>query len=103
MLSRDEEHELALLEESLQEPASRRLARAVEGPVWRHRWKVRAVFAFGVLVWVCGGVTGSDDVTYQGFLVTTLVSGYWLTMFMLRRPDPPPRDGRPRRRRPGGL
>jgi len=61
------------------------------------------VFAFGVLVWVCGGVTGSDDVIYQGFLITTLVSGYWLTMFMLRRPDPPPRDGRPRRRRPGGL
>ena len=98
MLSRDEEHELALLEESLQEPASRRLARAVEGPVWRHRWKVRALFAFGVLVWVCGGVTGSADVTYKGFLITTLVSGYWLTMFMLHAPAPRPRDGRSARR-----
>jgi hypothetical protein len=98
MLSRDEEWELALLEESLEEPTWRRLVRAVEGPVWRHRWKVRAGFAFGILVWVCGGVTGSEDVIYQGFLVTTLVTAYWLTMFMRRRPGPRPGAGRSRRR-----
>jgi hypothetical protein len=101
MLTGDEEHELALLEESLQEPARKRFARAVEGPVWRHRWKVRAAFTFGILVWVCGGVTGAADVTYDGFLVTTVVTTYWLTMFMRRRPTPPPSDGRSPRRRPG--
>jgi hypothetical protein len=107
MLSRDEEHELALLEESLQEPTRRRLLRAVEGPVWRHRWKVRAALAFGILVWGVGGVTGAEDVTYDGFLVTTLVTSYWLTMVMRYRPAPPPDGGGPRRRpgaprRPGG-
>ena len=98
MLSRDEERELALLEESLREPTWKRLMRAVEGPVWRHRWKVRAAFTFGILVWVCGGVTGAADVTYDGFLVTTAVTTYWLTMFMPRRPARPPADGRLRRR-----
>jgi hypothetical protein len=98
MLSRDEEHELALLEESLQEPARRRFVRAVEGPVWRHRWKVRAALTFGILVWVCGGVTGADDVTYDGFLVTTVVISYWLTVFMRRRPTRPPSEGRSWRR-----
>src|SRR5438270_3252753 len=100
MLSRDEEHELTLLEESLQEPTRRRLMRAVEGPVWRHRWKVRAALAFGILVWVSGGVTGAEDVTYDGFLVTTLVTSYWLTMFMRSRPGPRP-ERRGARRRPG--
>ena len=101
MLSRDEEHELALLEASFQEPTWKRLVRAVEGPVWRHRWKVRALFAFGILVWVCGGVTGDEDVTYQGVLVTTLVITYWSAMFMRNRPGPVPRR-RGSRRRPGG-
>jgi hypothetical protein len=94
VLSRDEEHELALLEESLEEPAYKRFMRAVEGPVWRHRWKVRALFTFGILVWVCGGVTGSEDVTSEGFLITTAVTTYWLAMFMQHRPDPPPRHHR---------
>jgi len=98
MLNSDEERTLAFLEESLREPAWRRLARAVEGPVWRHRWKVRALFAFGVLVWVCGGVTGSEDVTYQGFLITTAVTTYWLARFMGGRPDPPHRNHRSPRR-----
>src|SRR5215213_9794942 len=98
MLSRDEERELALLEESLREPTWKRLMRAVEGPVWRHRWKVRSLFAFGVLVWVSGGATGDGDLTYQGCLITTVVIAYWWTMVMRRRPGPPPREGRSRRR-----
>jgi hypothetical protein len=100
MLSNDEEHELALLEASLRESGFRRFLRTVEGPVWRQRWKLRALFAFGVLVTACGIVTGSDDLVNQGVLVTGCVSLYWVIMFLRAEHGPPPR---PRRGRPGRL
>jgi hypothetical protein len=95
MLSGDEEHELALLEESLGESGWRRFRRAVEAPVWRHRWQLRLLLTFGVLVTICGGVTGSGDLLDQGLLVTTIVLAYWGVMVSRRQP------GRPPRRRPG--
>ena len=97
MLSSDEERELARLEASLREPVWRRLVNAVESPVWRHRRKVRALFAFAVVVGVCGGITGSDDVLSLGCLLAALVGAYWFAMFMRDQPGPAPRSsGTPR-------
>lgn len=98
MLSNHEERELALLEASLRETAFRRFLRTVEGPVWRQRWKLRLLLAFGVLVTVCGIITGSDSVLNQGVLITGVVALYWLIMFLRAEHGPPPR---PRRGRPG--
>jgi hypothetical protein len=99
MLSNDEEHELALLEESLRESRFQRFLRTVEGPVWRQRWKLRLLLAFGVLATLCGIIAGSDDVLNQGVLTTGCVSLYWVIMFLRAEHGPPPR---PRRGRPGG-
>jgi hypothetical protein len=99
MLSNDEEHELALLEKSLRDSGFRRFLRTAEAPVWRQRWKLRLLLAFGVLVMVCGIITGSDDLLNQGVLITGFVALYWLIMFLRAEHGPP----RPRRGRPGRL
>jgi hypothetical protein len=101
MLSNDEEHELALLEESLRESRFQRFLHTVEGPVWRQRWKLRALLAFGLLVTLSGIVTGSDDILNQGVLITGCVSLYWLIMFLRAEHGPPPRPRRGRGRLPG--
>ena len=93
MLSNDEEHELNLLERSLRDSAWRRFLSMLAEPLWRHRWKIRAAFAFGVLVTVCGVVTASDEVFNEGVLVTGVVVGYWVIMFLRSDPGPPPRNG----------
>jgi len=100
VLSNDEEHELALLEASLHESGFRYFLRTVERPVWRQRWKLRLLIAFGVLVTVSGIATGSDDLVNQGVLITGCVSLYWVIMFLRAEHGPPPR---PRRGRSGRL
>lgn len=90
MLSRDEERRLARLEESLREPAWRRVLRNLEAPVWRYRWKLRLLVCFGLVVLVSGLVTGSADVVDQGVLITLATSVYWALVFMQSPPGPPP-------------
>jgi hypothetical protein len=101
VLSRNEELELVRLEASLRKPVWRRLVHAVEAPVWRYRRQVRALFAFAVLVWVCGAITASDGLTSLGCLLTALVAVYWFVMFVRDGPGPAPWSSRPPRR-PGG-
>ena len=64
--------------------------------MWRQRWKLRLLLAFGVLVTACGIVTGSDDLVNQGVLITGGASLYWVIMFLRAEHGPPPRPWRGR-------
>jgi hypothetical protein len=102
MLSDRERRELAMIEHGLRADDRRfvdafRTARAARGRP-QHRWPVRALIGFGILLVVVGLVTGADELFMQGLLYGG--AGVAWSRWRARRAAAEPPGGGPRQPSP---